>query len=195
MHCALERSNVDAQVVRAFDWDQLACRVYDANYGKGIVRKVFKILFFNDITLCLSRQTDISTLDAFELRDLDASLWLLSPSCQPYTVLNPGAKGAEDPRARSFLHLIEHVLPDLAKQGCAPRWMLIENVAGFEVCIAKCFSVDLPINCHRHRPLEKPSYFNWRASTILWRRSYLHLFNSVYRIHDYDITYLPNNDP
>lgn len=40
LHRALQVSDIDAQVVRAFDWDQLACRVYDANYGDGIVKKV-----------------------------------------------------------------------------------------------------------------------------------------------------------
>lgn len=40
LHRALQKSNVDATVVRAFDWDQTACRVYEENYGKGSVRKV-----------------------------------------------------------------------------------------------------------------------------------------------------------
>lgn len=60
---------------------------------------------------------------------------MLSPSCQPYTVINPLAKGAADPRARSFLHLIEKVIPDLVRLNCAPKWLLVENVAGFEVRI------------------------------------------------------------
>ena len=57
----------------------------------------------------------------------------MSPSCQPYTVLNPLAKGAEDPRAKSFIHLIDQVLPELVKMGKHPTHILIENVAGFEV--------------------------------------------------------------
>jgi tRNA (cytosine38-C5)-methyltransferase len=48
-------------------------------------------------------------------------------------VLNPKAKGAADPRAQSFLHLIESVLPALSERGAAPVRLLIENVAGFEV--------------------------------------------------------------
>jgi tRNA (cytosine38-C5)-methyltransferase len=67
------------------------------------------------------------------LEPLNANLWLLSPACQPYTVLNPQAKGAADPRAQSFLHLIENVLPALAERGAAPARLLVENVAGFEV--------------------------------------------------------------
>lgn len=48
-------------------------------------------------------------------------------------MLNPNAKGAADPRAQSFLHLINHVLPELATERAHPRYMLIENVTGFQV--------------------------------------------------------------
>ena len=78
-------------------------------------------------------QVDISTLGAHGLASYRADLWLMSPSCQPYTVLNPLAKGAEDPRAKSFIHIVEDVLPRLASSGSHPRCMLIENVAGSEV--------------------------------------------------------------
>ncbi|KAH9917391.1 S-adenosyl-L-methionine-dependent methyltransferase [Epithele typhae] len=117
LHLALAQSKkVKGSVVRAFDWDQAACRVYAANHGqKDIVRKV-----------------DISSLTAKELAELDVQLWLLSPSCQPYTVLNPLAKGAEDPRAKSFIRLVEDVLPELVRMRVHPRCMLVENVAGFE---------------------------------------------------------------
>jgi hypothetical protein len=82
---------------------------------------------------CLCSQLDIGTLDADALQPLNANLWLMSPACQPYTVLNPNAKGAADPRAQSFLHLIGDVLPALAERGAAPARLLVENVAGFEV--------------------------------------------------------------
>ncbi|KAH9921306.1 S-adenosyl-L-methionine-dependent methyltransferase [Fomitopsis serialis] len=75
---------------------------------------------------------DISALDAQALTAYHADLWLMSPSCQPYTVLNPLAKGAEDPRAKSFIHIIENVLPQMVADNTHPRRMLIENVAGFE---------------------------------------------------------------
>lgn len=78
-------------------------------------------------------QTDIATLTAGDLSRLNADLWLLSPSCQPYTVLNPLAKGATDPRAQSFLHLIDNVLPELSTNDMHPRHLLVENVAGFQV--------------------------------------------------------------
>ncbi|KAF7310396.1 Dna methyltransferase [Mycena chlorophos] len=47
-------------------------------------------------------------------------------------MLNPQAKGALDPRAQSFLHLIQEVLPELAARGAHPTHFLVENVAGFE---------------------------------------------------------------
>lgn len=78
---------------------------------------------------------DISTLTPEFLAGFHADLWLLSPACQPYTVLNPNAKGASDPRAQSFLHLIRHVLPQMRTVGAGPSYLLVENVAGFEVRI------------------------------------------------------------
>ncbi|KAJ7480022.1 S-adenosyl-L-methionine-dependent methyltransferase [Mycena galericulata] len=116
LNLALSRSQVPAvTVTHAFDWDQNACEVYSANFGPGIARKV-----------------DISTLTASYLAPLDAALWLLSPACQPYTVLNPSAKGALDPRAKSFLHLVQVVLPELARDNAHPTHFLVENVGGFE---------------------------------------------------------------
>ena len=48
-------------------------------------------------------------------------------------MLNPLAKDDADPRARPFLHLVHTILPKLSAQGSLPRYLLIENVAGFEV--------------------------------------------------------------
>ena len=78
-------------------------------------------------------QVDISSLLGPLLARYNAALWLMSPSCQPYTVLNPDAKGAEDPRAKSFIHLMQTVLPELVAMGKQPTHLLVENVAGFEV--------------------------------------------------------------
>ncbi|KAH6917708.1 S-adenosyl-L-methionine-dependent methyltransferase [Coprinopsis sp. MPI-PUGE-AT-0042] len=86
LHLALSRVDREHKVVRAFDWDQTACRVYEANHGKDIVEKV---------------------------GTYSSIIWLLSPACQPYTVLNPNARGALDPRAHSYLHLLQDVIPGL----------------------------------------------------------------------------------
>ncbi|KAF5314118.1 hypothetical protein D9611_006941 [Ephemerocybe angulata] len=114
LHYALKRSRPSAEVVAAFDWDPTSCQVYGANHGEVVQRK------------------DISTLTPEYLEGFDANLWLMSPACQPYTVLNPEAKGAADPRAMSFLHIVQSVLPEMARRGSQPGYILVENVAGFE---------------------------------------------------------------
>ena len=40
LHLALKRSGIDVEVVRAYDWDPLACSVYSENHGTGIAHKV-----------------------------------------------------------------------------------------------------------------------------------------------------------
>lgn len=97
-------------------------------------------------------KADISSITAAGLAVYDAKLWLMSPSCQPYTVLNPLAKGAEDPRAKSFIHMIETVLPGLVAMGKHPTHLLVENVAGFEVPIRSFTRVILHTDAlERHR--------------------------------------------
>ncbi|CAK5279843.1 unnamed protein product [Mycena citricolor] len=135
LHLALVRSHVSAEIVRAFDWDQNACEVYSANFGQGIAQKVLFTASFLFSRPLSEVQTDISTLTAQYVATLDASLWLLSPACQPYTVLNPSAKGDKDPRAKSFLYLIQTVLPELVSMEKHPTHFLVENVAGFEASI------------------------------------------------------------
>ncbi|KAM6497854.1 S-adenosyl-L-methionine-dependent methyltransferase [Amanita muscaria] len=115
LHLALKRSKANASVVQAFDWDQNACQVYSLNYGQDIVSRV-----------------DISTLKPHYLASFGAEIWLLSPACQPYTVLNSNRKGASDPRAQSFLYLIQDVLPQMKVTNTHPSYLLVENVAGFE---------------------------------------------------------------
>ena len=39
LHRALERSCVNGSVIRAYDWDQAACQVYQVNYEPGIVKQ------------------------------------------------------------------------------------------------------------------------------------------------------------
>ncbi|KAJ4485380.1 S-adenosyl-L-methionine-dependent methyltransferase, partial [Lentinula aciculospora] len=115
LHLALKRSKVPGLIVKAFDWDQNAAKVYDANHGPSLTAK-----------------EDISGLSAPFLASFRVEFWILSPACQPYTVLNPDAKGILDPRARSFLHLVQVVLPELVSMGAHPTHFLVENVGGFE---------------------------------------------------------------
>ncbi|KIM34257.1 hypothetical protein M408DRAFT_303367 [Serendipita vermifera MAFF 305830] len=114
LHEALKRASVQSRVVAAFEWDPSAAAVYEYNYGKGIVHK-----------------KDISKLQPEDLEIFGANTWLASPSCQPYTVLGLG-KGAADPRAASFLHLMNVVLEAMVERQTNPEYILVENVAGFE---------------------------------------------------------------
>lgn len=129
-------SSVAGTVVHALDFDLNACRVYAANFGSQIVSRVRGMSTLQrGVTIYLHIQRDISTLEACDISSLEADLWLMSPSCQPYTALNPNAQAEKDPRAQSFIHLLENVLPELSRLGCLPTHILIENVAGFEVLV------------------------------------------------------------
>ena len=141
MRLALSRSGIKAEVVQAFDWDQTACQVYNANHD-NVVRKVnlHPVLLVHKVTEEANKQVDILSLTATDLSSLNADLWLLSPACQPYTVLNPQSKGASDPRAQSFLHLIQNILPEMALSQAHPSRLLVENVAGFEVMTSVLFT-------------------------------------------------------
>lgn len=66
-------------------------------------------------------------LSAEELDALQASLWLLSPPCQPYTRQGLQRDKA-DGRAESFLVIIER----LREMRSPPTHLLVENVVGFE---------------------------------------------------------------
>lgn len=116
-----------AEIVAAFEWDPSAAAVYAHNNAKKHP----------------VHRTDISRLTATDLAAYNASVFLLSPPCQPYTVLSPEAKGHADPRASSFHHLMFAVLPDLAKQGALPQFLFVENVAGFKDSVTHRQLLDL----------------------------------------------------
>lgn len=75
-------------------------------------------------------------------------------------MLNPNAKGEADPRAKSFINLMTVVLPELAAQNKEPNYILVENVAGFEVGIRRS-PLELRLHSYlgiypRHLLLDKP---------------------------------------
>ncbi|HEY9777117.1 MAG TPA: DNA cytosine methyltransferase [Planktothrix sp.] len=99
---AARKNNV--QVVAAFDQNESANEAYYHNFGL----RPFS-----------------SNLDTVKPDQLpDASLWWMSPPCTPFSVRG-SRKDDEDPRARSFIHLI-----DLAAT-IRPDIVAIENVMGF----------------------------------------------------------------
>lgn len=113
-HCSLKKvsdiwKNTLFEVLVAFDINTTANELYNRNFDTEV------------------RSVSIETIDFEYLESLKADIWLLSPPCQPYTRLGI-KRDSEDPRASGLLHLIRaiHNLQSL------PRFILLENVVGFE---------------------------------------------------------------
>lgn len=77
-------------------------------------------------TFLLQRQIEALTLEYYDR--VAADVWTMSPPCQPYTRVGL-QQGSQDARSRSFLYLLD-VLKQMVYR---PRYILVENVKGFEV--------------------------------------------------------------
>ncbi|NJC89248.1 MAG: DNA methyltransferase [Desulfuromonas sp.] len=121
---AAEAMNV--KIVGALDQSPAALAVYRLNFSEHN-----------------SRQTDLEKITAAELAGFAADLWWLSPPCQPYSVRGHGLDLA-DPRARSLARLLE-VFPQIPEKGL-PRYLALENVAGFARSRARERLVDLLVS-------------------------------------------------
>ncbi|XP_057985628.1 tRNA (cytosine(38)-C(5))-methyltransferase 2 isoform X2 [Hevea brasiliensis] len=109
MRYSLMKSNVKAEVVEAFDINNIANDVYEYSFGHR------------------PYQGNIQSLTAADLDSYGAHAWLLSPPCQPYT--RQGLqKHSGDARASSFLKILE-LIPHTKQP---PNMLLVENVVGFE---------------------------------------------------------------
>uniref|UniRef100_A0A8P4G2N6 tRNA (cytosine(38)-C(5))-methyltransferase n=1 Tax=Dicentrarchus labrax TaxID=13489 RepID=A0A8P4G2N6_DICLA len=115
MHYALNESGIPSQVVAAIDINTTANQIYRHNFPDT----------------CLWNKTiEGITLDDFNKLSFD--MILMSPPCQPFTRI--GLKGdISDPRTKSFLYILD-LLPRLSK---LPRFILLENVKGFETSSAR----------------------------------------------------------
>ena len=78
-----------------------------------------------------SLKRNIDSLPYTYFSSFAATLWLLSPPCQPYTRTGL-QKGCADERAKSFLHIMD-ALESMERENM-PEFLLVENVRGFEVC-------------------------------------------------------------
>ncbi|XP_010670683.2 tRNA (cytosine(38)-C(5))-methyltransferase 2 isoform X2 [Beta vulgaris subsp. vulgaris] len=109
MRYSLMKAGVNAEVVQAFEINDIANDVYQHNFGHR------------------PYQGNIQSLSVADLDKYKAHAWLLSPPCQPYT--RQGLqKDSSDARAFSFLNILE-LIPELSS---APLMLLVENVVGFE---------------------------------------------------------------
>ncbi|XP_054478789.1 tRNA (cytosine(38)-C(5))-methyltransferase [Anoplopoma fimbria] len=125
MHYALKESGITAQVVAAIDINTTANQIYTHN--------------FPDTTLW-NKTIEGITLDDFNKLPFD--MLLMSPPCQPFTRI--GLQGdIADPRTKSFLYILD-LLPRLSR---LPRFILLENVKGFESSSARDRLVKTLMEC------------------------------------------------
>ncbi|XP_036699886.1 tRNA (cytosine(38)-C(5))-methyltransferase isoform X3 [Balaenoptera musculus] len=125
MHQALRESCVPAQVVAAVDVNTVANEVYKYNFPH---------------TPLLAKTIEGITLEEFDR--LSFNMILMSPPCQPFTRI--GLQGdMTDPRTNSFLYILD-ILPRLQK---LPKYILLENVKGFEVSSTRDLLIQTIGNC------------------------------------------------
>ncbi|NXN92932.1 TRDMT methyltransferase, partial [Rhinopomastus cyanomelas] len=104
-----------AEVVAAVDVNTLANEVYKHNFPS---------------TPLWAKTIEGITLKEFDRLSFD--MILMSPPCQPFTRI--GLQGdVADPRTKSFLYILD-ILPRLQK---LPKYLLLENVKGFESSSAR----------------------------------------------------------
>ncbi|XP_073485816.1 tRNA (cytosine(38)-C(5))-methyltransferase isoform X2 [Aquarana catesbeiana] len=128
MHYGLKASGASADVVAAVDVNTTANEVYRYNFPNTPLWP--------------------KTIEGITLKELDSlsfDMILMSPPCQPFTRI--GLQGdVSDPRAKSFLYVLE-VLPRLQK---TPKYILLENVKGFESSEARGTLINTLQNCGYH---------------------------------------------
>ncbi|NXD11892.1 TRDMT methyltransferase, partial [Nothocercus nigrocapillus] len=108
-------SCVSAEVVAAVDVNTLANEVYKHNFPS---------------TPLWAKTIEGITMKEFDRLSFD--MILMSPPCQPFTRI--GLQGdVSDPRTKSFLYILD-ILPRLQK---LPKYILLENVKGFESSAAR----------------------------------------------------------
>uniref|UniRef100_V9KYX4 tRNA (cytosine(38)-C(5))-methyltransferase n=1 Tax=Callorhinchus milii TaxID=7868 RepID=V9KYX4_CALMI len=115
MHWALRESCIPAEVIAAIDINTVANEVYKHNFPS---------------THLYPKTIEGMTLDDFNRLDFD--MILMSPPCQPFTRIG-SQKDVLDPRTKSFLYILD-ILPRLSK---TPKYILLENVKGFETSVAR----------------------------------------------------------
>ncbi|XP_029313642.1 LOW QUALITY PROTEIN: tRNA (cytosine(38)-C(5))-methyltransferase [Cottoperca gobio] len=125
MHYALKDSGIPAQVVAAIDINTTANQIYSHNFPD---------------TALWNKTIEGMTLDDFNKLSFD--MILMSPPCQPFTRI--GLQGdIADPRTKSFLYILD-LLPRLRR---LPRFILLENVKGFETSSARERLVNTLVDC------------------------------------------------
>ncbi|XP_067655042.1 tRNA (cytosine(38)-C(5))-methyltransferase-like [Haliotis asinina] len=128
MHWALKESGLSFEVVAAIDINTTANQIYRHN--------------FPHVEL-LPSSIDKLTAAQFESWDIDAVL--MSPPCQPFTRMGK-KRDVEDIRTKSFIHVL-HLISVVKKK---PRYILVENVKGFETSEARQRLMTTLTQCSYH---------------------------------------------
>eukprot|EP00056_Hartaetosiga_gracilis_P001934 m.48569 g.48569 ORF g.48569 m.48569 type:complete len:446 (-) comp10843_c0_seq2:124-1461(-) len=110
-HYALSKVRPNAQVVRAFDINDIANKVYRHNFPSTKVHQ--------KLIESIKRDRFASSLQA--------DMYHMSPPCQPYTRTG-NMKGIKDSRSSSFSYVLD-IIETLEHP---PKYLLVENVKGFE---------------------------------------------------------------
>nr|CAG4641053.1 EOG090X0A4V [Eulimnadia texana] len=127
MHYAAKLSGKPCHVVWSIDINTSANAVYRHNFPQ-----------------CRQQSRNIESLSAREINSLKPDVIMMSPPCQPFTRV--GLKmDVKDSRCASFLHLLE-VLPSLP----TVRYILMENVVGFETSQMRDFFIEALERCKFH---------------------------------------------
>lgn len=103
-----------ARVAAAVDQNRLALDVYRANFPHPTWPRAVESIPETDVRACR------------------ADLWWLSPPCTPFTRRGLG-RDLDDPRARGLVAAIEMAA------AVRPRYLVLENVAGFETSRARAW--------------------------------------------------------
>lgn len=111
MHYACKESGIPHEVVAAVDINTVANEVYRHNFPSSPL-------------IC----RNIQSFTASEINKMAPDMILMSPPCQPFTRVGL-QKDLSDQRTCSLLHFIS-TLPDL---NSSLRYILVENVKGFEL--------------------------------------------------------------
>jgi len=110
MHYALKQTDINFNVLGAFDINTTANIVYKHNFPTTPLL-----------------QKNIQGFTVEYLDRFNADIWTMSPPCQPYTRQGKQEESS-DPRAKSFLN----ILKILGSMENPPRYIFMENVKGFE---------------------------------------------------------------
>jgi tRNA (cytosine38-C5)-methyltransferase len=133
----LKQSEIEADVVAAFDINSVANRCYEHNFPSVKVTRV---------------NIEHLPVEFYEKKAWEG--WLMSPPCQPFT---RGGKLLDDEDARStgFLYLV-NVLEGMKNP---PKYLFIENVLNFEVsrCHDRFISVATRLGYEIHEFLVTPN--------------------------------------